>query len=103
MGKVYRHPDRPWSFLTIHDADPTLEAPPEPSVGEIVGVDMEYAYVFGDDSSWIRCQQCDTSICRTEVHVRAHGVRKNAIGWAHKYPHFCDRECWAGWASRATE
>lgn len=103
MGKVYRPPDRAYGYLVISDAEPRLAEPPAPDEGEVVSVDMAYAEPGRSDMSWKRCQACNTSICRTTEHVTAF-VNFYPTEWrpygSNKRAHFCDRECWARWASR---
>jgi len=77
-----------------------LEEAPGPDEGYIFAVEMDYARSTARDHDKRACQTCGEPVFIGEPHVRATVKLRVGKFLHHKNPVFCDRECWASWASR---
>lgn len=85
--------------LTVHDPVEGLESPPATDEGWIHSVEFDRTEPTALEHTKKTCQECGEPVRTRDPHVRAHVILESSIAPRHKNPYFCDRECWAAWAS----
>lgn len=86
--------------LGVASKDRHLENPPS-SEGTIISVDVEHTENRTAVTQAKQCQQCLEPVPFSEPHVRARvRLEDRPVMPVYKNIVFCDRECWASWASR---
>lgn len=87
---------------TVAPAFDRLDSPPAPSEGFVASVDFDHVNATALEWNCRECQSCGEPVYQAETHVRATvwillGEKRPREHM--RLPVFCDRKCWADWAS----
>lgn len=86
---------------TVHDPVDGLDSAPSIDEGRVQDVQVDYSDGTALEHGMKACQECGEPVRYRDPHVRVTVIlnTNSPVGYNYKQPIFCDRACWASWAS----